>query len=59
MIGGKFASIRINVNGIDVIGYELRIADAGRIQRDSDEARARRKADMERTKRRNVENLGF
>lgn len=59
LIGGRFASTRIYVNGIDVIGYELGIYDAEEMQRATDEFWARRKADAERKKRRNVESLGF
>lgn len=59
LIGGRFVSIHVNINGTDVIGYELRIADTDKIQKAAEEDRLKRKGDAERAKQKNAENVKF
>jgi hypothetical protein len=51
LIGGKFISIQINISGTEVIGYELRIVDAEKIQKAKEEARTQHSFDAENAKK--------
>lgn len=59
LIGGRFVSAKVNVMKGQVIGYELRIADAERIQRASEMNRLSRKTAEEIAKQRNAEKVKF
>ena len=59
LIGGRFISIQINISGTEVIGYELRIADAEKIQKAKEEARIQHNLDAERAKKNSAYSVKF